>query len=145
MKFNQVLEIIDEERDLKDNKKGILVLDIDDTLIRANPNVIKCYKSVDGVEQPLTTAQFATDKDKEAMGKNVVYYNKTEDAPKKGIAFSIREFRDPQKVYESITKGTPLMKNMKLLDSHINAGWDMCFLTARGLQKVVTQALQDAL
>lgn len=144
MKLEDAYRFINEERDLGE-KTGILVLDIDDTLIKANPNVIKCYKSVNGKEQALSTAQFATDPDKAKMGKNVRMYNKTEDAPKEGIAFSIREFRDPQKVYDSIVKGTPIIKNLKLMDDHLRHGWDVAFLTARGLQETVTKALDDFL
>lgn len=144
MKFEDALRFINEERDLGE-KTGILVLDIDDTLVKANTNVIKCYKSVDGKETAISTAQFAIDPDKAKMGKNVVMYKNTEDAPKKGIAFSIREFRDPQKVYDSIVKGTPIIKNLKLMDDHLRHGWDVAFLTARGLQGTVTKALDDFL
>lgn len=146
MKFDEALQIVmQEERDFKDGETGLLVLDIDDTLVKANPNVIKVYKSVDGVEKALSTAEFAKDPDKAKMGKNVRMYNETKDAPKKGIAFSIREFRDPQKVYDSITKGTPILKNLKLMDDHIRHGWDVSFLTARGLQETVTKALDNFL
>jgi hypothetical protein len=146
MKFSEALELVmKEERDFKDGETGLLVLDIDDTLLKANPNVIKVYKSINGVEKAISTAEFAKDPDKAKMGKNVKMYKNTEDAPKHGIAFSIREFRDPQKVYDSITKGTPIIKNLKLMDDHIRHGWDVSFLTARGLQKVVTKALDDFL
>lgn len=144
MKLERAFEIISEmEKNLKDKQTGILVLDIDDTLLKANPNVIKIYKSVDGKEQPLSTEQFATDLDKKAMGKNVRMYDKV--PPATGIAFSIREFRNPTKVYESITKGTPIVRNLRLMDDYLNRGWDICFLTARGLQSTVEQALDKFL
>ena len=79
---------LNEERPLKDGKTAILVMDIDDTLVKANPTVIKCYKSINGKETPITTAQFAQDPDKAKMGKNVVMYDVPENAPKQGIAFS---------------------------------------------------------
>ncbi len=145
MTFEKAYEIISEERDLPNGKTGILVLDIDDTLVKANPSVIKCYKSIDGVEHAISTAQFATDPDKAKMGKNVRMYMNTSDAPKEGIAFSIREFRNPQKVYDSIVKGTPIIKNLKLMDDHLRHGWDVAFLTARGLQATVSKALEDFL
>lgn len=134
-----------EERDLKDGQKAILVMDIDDTLVKANPSVIKCYKSINGKEEAITTEQYAKDPDKAKMGKKIIIYNKTEDAPKTGIAFSIREFRDPKKVYDSITKGTPIVQNLKIMDDKLKHGWDIAFLTARGLQGVVTQALSTFL
>lgn len=144
MRLEEAQRLIHEERDLG-NKTGLLVLDIDDTLVKANPNVIKCYKVVNGKEIPLSTAEYATDPDKKAMGKNIKMYKTLADAPKTGIAFSIREFRDPQKVYDSIVKGTPIVKNLKLMDDHLRHGWDVAFLTARGLQGVVTKALDDFL
>lgn len=120
--------------------RGIVVLDIDDTLVKANPSVIKCYKSVNGKEQAITTAQFASDQDKAKMGKNVIMYDK--EPPAEGVAFSIRDFRDPTKVYNSIVMGTPIVKNLQKMDEYLNKGWDICFLTARGLEGTVTKALQ---
>lgn len=144
MKLEEAFEIISEmEKDLKNKQTGILVLDIDDTLLKANPDVIKIYKSVDGKEQAISTEQFATDKDKKAMGKNVKMYGTV--PPATGIAFSIREFRDPEKVYQSITKGTPNVKNLRLMDDYLNRGWDIAFLTARGLQPIVEKALDNFL
>lgn len=153
MKLDRAYEIITEmtnDKVLETNKygikeKGLVVFDIDDTLVKANPNVIKIYKSVNGVEKAISTAQFATDPDKAAMGKNVRMYNKTEEAPKVGIAFSIREFRDPQKVYDSITKGTPILANLRFMDEYVQNGWEVSFLTARGLQNTVTKALKSYL
>ena len=142
MKLNEAINLV-EERDLPEGKKGILVMDIDDTIVKANPDIIKCYKSIDGKEQAITTAQFATDPDKKAMGKNVKMYDKV--PPKEGIAFSIRDFRDPKKVYDSIMKGTPIVNNLQLMDDKLKHGWDIAFLTARGLQSTVTQALEDFL
>lgn len=154
MRFDNALNLINELQNdgmtLDTNKKGfkekgLVVFDIDDTLVRANSNVIKIYKSINGRETAISTAQFATDNDKAAMGKNVVMYDKTEDAPKKGIAFSIRDFRNPKKVYDSITKGTPILANLRLMDDYIQNGWEVSFLTARGLQNTVTKALKSYL
>lgn len=130
MKFNEISNLIDEEIRNLNGKKGIIVMDIDDTLVRANPNVIKIYKSYNGgPEEALTTAQFATDPDK----------------GKPGYKFDIREFRDPAKVYDSIVKGTPKLKNLKMMDAHLRAGYDLSFLTARGLEKIVAKALSNFL
>lgn len=129
MNLKTACNIVEEIKSVKDGK-GIIVLDIDDTLLSANPNVIKIYKSFNGgPETPLTTSQFATDPDKGKPGYN----------------FDIREFRDPEKVYNSIVEGTPKIKNLKMMDAHLRAGYDMCFLTARGLQDTVTKALQNFL
>ena len=153
MKFEEALKIINElkaDNTLEINKrgiseKGLVVFDTDDTLVKANPNVIKVYKSINGKEIALSTAQFATDKDKAAMGKNVKMYNTTADAPATGIAFSIREFRDPKKVYDSIVKGTPILANLRLMDNYVQKGWHVSFLTARGLEGTVAKALSNFL
>ena len=115
-----------------DGKKGILVLDIDDTLLKADPTVIGVIKTKDGKTTRLTTEQFAKDPE-----------SKKPYPP--GVSFSIEEFRDPKKVYASIVQGTPMLKNLKIMDAHIKAQYDVAFLTARGLQDVVTKALQDFL
>lgn len=108
------------------DKKSIIIFDIDDTLLSANPSVIKIYKSFNGgPETPLSTDEFAKDPDK----------------GKEGYKFDIREFRDPKKVYDSIIKGTPIIRNLRIMDSYINAGYKMAFLTARGLEEVVAEAL----
>ena len=129
MLFEEISRILNEE--IKPPKtNGIIVLDIDDTLVTASPDVIKIYKSFNGgPETALTTSEFAEDPDK----------------GKPGYKFDIREFRDPKKVYDSILKGTPKIKNLKMMDAHIRAGYDMAFLTARGLEKVVASALSDFL
>jgi len=140
----------DKVKDLSNQKskrgirfRGLVVLDIDDTLLKASSAVIKCYKSIDGKEIPLTTAQFATDPDKKKMGSNVIMYDVT--PPKKGIAFSVREFNDPEKVYKSIVTGTPIVKNLQKMDEYIRKGWDVSFLTARGLEGTVNKSLKDFL
>lgn len=129
MKFNEITKILDEE--IKPPKtNGIIVLDIDDTLITADPKVIKIYKSFKGgPETALNTAEFAKDPDKE----------------KPGYKYDYRDFKNPEKVYESIVHGTPMLRNLKMMDAHIRAGYEVAFLTARGLQKVVASALSDFL
>lgn len=108
--------------------RGIIVFDIDDTLLRANPNAIAVYKRVPGKhEQRLTTSQFAKDEDAKD--------------PSKRDWFDYREFRDPAKVYDSIASGTPIIKNLRIMDSYLKAGYDFCFLTARSCEEVVKSAL----
>ena len=50
-----------------------------------------------------------------------------------------------KKVYNSITQGTPIIRNLRILDDKIKAGWDIAFLTARGLQGTVAKALRSYL
>ena len=94
-------------------KTGIIVFDIDDTLLKANPEVIKVYKKQNGKEIELSTEEFA--KDPDAGIKEKVHL------------FDFRDFHNPTKVYNSIITGTPLIKNLKIMDSYIEAGYDFCF------------------
>jgi hypothetical protein len=119
-------------KQLPKNVKGIIVFDIDDTLLKVNPDVIKIYKKDEnGNEFSLTTEEFAKDPDA--------------SDPNKIDLFDLRDFRDPVKVYNSIISGTPLIKNLKIMDSYIEAGYDFCFLTARGCEETVKKALNDFL
>lgn len=114
------------------NAKGIIVFDIDDTLLKADSSVIKIYKHLpDGTEVALSTEEFAKDED-------------IKD-PSKKYWFDYRDFRDPIKVRNSILKGTPIIRNLKIMDAYINAGYDFCFLTARSCEKVVADALDEFL
>ena len=108
---------------------GIFVFDIDDTMLRADGSMIKIWKRKDGKETPLSTDEFAKDPDK---GKS-------------GVTYDYREFRDPDKVYNSIMKGTPILKNLKMMDAHVRAKWPIAILTARGLVSKVAEALKDFL
>ena len=129
MKFNEAVGINEEIKSLN-GKKGIIVFDIDDTLLTADSSTIKIYKTVHGgPEVGLNTSQFASDPDK----------------GKPGVKYDYREFRDPEKVYSSIVNGTPILNNLKIMDAHIRANYDFCFLTARGLQDVVDKALRKFL
>lgn len=116
---------------LPDRVSGIIVFDIDDTLLKANPEVIKVYKKdpKTNKEITLTTEEFAKDPDAED--------------PSKLKWFDFRDFMNPSKVYHSIISGTPLIKNLKIMDDYVAAGYDFCFLTARGAEESVKQAIKD--
>jgi len=79
----------------------------------------------------LTTDEFAKDPDAED--------------PSKKDWFDYRDFKDPVKVYNSIITGTPLIKNLKIMDDYIKAGYDFCFLTARGCEEIIKKAIGDFL
>ena len=116
-----------ESNPIPAGKKCIVIFDIDDTLLTARGiNVIKIMP--DKSEIPLTPAQFA----KEDV--------KTEAA--NGVQYSYREFRDPEKVASSIISATPILMNLKLMDSHLKDGWELGFLTARGLEDTVHDSIK---
>ena len=124
--------IIESIKKLPKSVSGIIVFDIDDTLLKVNPDIIKIYKTVPGeTEISLTTEQFAKDPDAAD--------------PNKKSWFDLRDFRDPIKVYNSIITGTPLIRNLKIMDSYIEAGYDFCFLTARSCEETIKVALDNFL
>lgn len=131
MKSLQVY-ILERVKDLPESVQGLIVFDIDDTLLKVDPSLMSVYKKEPGkTEVKLTTEQFAKDPDAED--------------PSKRDWFDYRDFRDPVKVYNSIISGTPLIKNLKIMDDYIKAGYDFCFLTARGCEETIKKAIGDFL
>lgn len=115
---------------LHSGKTGIVVFDIDDTLLKSNPDTIKVYKTVPGEKEiALSTDDYAKDPDA--------------TDPNKRKWYSYRDFRNPEKVYKSIIEGTPLIKNLKIMDAYLSAGYDFSFLTARSCEDVIKTALAD--
>lgn len=126
------LYITESIRRLSPNTKGLIVFDIDDTLLRVGDDMY-VYKKIPGTlrEIKLTTAEFAEDPDAAD--------------PEKDSWFDFRDMRDEQKIYNSILHATPLTRNLKIMHSYIRAGYDFCFLTARACEDVIKQALDDFL
>lgn len=119
-------------QDLPYGKTGIVVFDIDDTLIQADEDVMSIGKFVDGDRKHkiiLSTEEFAKDP----------------DAKEHKEWFDFSDFQNPQKVVQSIINGTPLLKNLKILDAYLNAGYEFCFLTARGCEDAVKYAIQTVI
>ena len=124
--------IFEKIKVLPDSVKGLIVFDIDDTILKVDPSLMGIYKNEPGKQEiRLTTDEFAKDPDAED--------------PNKRDWFDYRDFKDPMKVYNSIITGTPLIKNLKIMDNYIQAGYDFCFLTARSCEDVVKKALSDFL
>ena len=122
-------KITEAIKHLKFGVSGIIVFDIDDTLIRANSNNIKIIKYINGDRNNikyLSTAEFAKD----------------EDVKQHRDWFDFREFNTPNKVIDSIISGQPIIRNLRILDAYINAGYEFCFLTARGCEDAVTYAIE---
>lgn len=130
---DKTVNLFEKIKDLPNHVKGIIVFDIDDTLLRVDPNEIHVWKKDPdtGRETSLTTEQFAKDPDA--------------SNPNKKHLFSYREFHDPIKVYNSIISGTPLIKNLRIMDDYIEAGYEFCFLTARGCEDTIKKALDEFL
>ncbi len=131
--MKSLLQFINESiNKLPYGKTGIVVFDIDDTLIQADEDVMSIGKFVDGDRKhkiSLSTEEFAKDPD--------VKDHKD--------WFDFSDFQNPQKVVQSIINGTPLLKNLRILDAYLNAGYEFCFLTARGCEDAVKYAIQTVI
>ena len=117
---------------LPNGKTGIVVFDIDDTLIHADKDVVSISKFINGDRKnkiSISTEEFAKDP----------------DAKDHKNWFDFSDFQNPQKVVQSIIRGTPILKNLKILDAYLNAGYEFCFLTARGCEDAVKHAIQNVI
>ena len=115
---------------LDNNTTGIIVFDIDDTLLHVNPNILSIYKKEPGKQEiKLSTDEFANDPDANDINKR--------------SWFDYRDFEDPVKVYNSIVTATPIIRNLRIMDEYIKAGYDFSFLTARSCEHVVKAAIMD--
>ena len=133
LKFNEFIHRNDVKESIKplpDSVSGLIVFDIDDTLLRVDTDTIRIYKTVPGGEEvALTTDELAKDPDIQDHKE----------------WFDFRDFRNEEKVYNSIIEGTPLIKNLRIMDSYIQAGYHFCFLTARGCEETIKNAIRDFL
>lgn len=131
--MKSLLQFINESiNKLPYGKTGIVVFDIDDTLIQADEDVMSIGKFVGGDRKhkiSLSTEEFAKDP----------------DVKEHKDWFDFSDFQNPQKVVQSIIKGTPLLKNLRILDAYLNAGYEFCFLTARGCEDAVKYAIQTVI
>ena len=116
---------------LKKNESGIIVFDIDDTLLKSNSETIKVYKT-----NPITKERIALTTDE---------FAKDPDAAEHEDWFDYSDFKDESKVYKSIIEGTPIVKNLRILDAYIAAGYHFCFLTARSCEDTIKHAMREFL
>ena len=124
--------IFERIKTLPNSIKGLIVFDIDDTILKVDSSLMGVYKNEPGKpEVRLTTDEFAKDPDA--------------GDPSKKSWFDYRDFQNPIKVYNSIISGTPLIKNLKIMDDYIKAGYDFCFLTARACEETIKKAIKEFL
>lgn len=143
MTLEEAYEIIGEETKLKEGKKGLIVFDIDDTLLQADSSVmgiiIKHFTETGKWETVARedSAQFANSKYKDVGGK-----------PKPGYKFDYSDFRNDEKIKQSFFKtekdgkvisngAAPIVAQLRMMDSNLRAGYDVAFLTARGAENAV--------
>lgn len=128
MKKSLAQYLTEKIKQLPRGVKGLIVFDIDDTILKVNKDSVRIYKKVPGQQEiSMTTDEFAKDPDAANL-ENRSWYD-------------YRDFKDPTKVYNSIITGTPLLRNIRILDDYLDAGYDFCFLSARSCEAVVKEAL----
>lgn len=112
--------------------KKVLLLDIDDTLVKTNSEMIGVWKKYpDGSEKRLSTSEFALDPDSVDGGKSA------------NVIYDYREFGDKEKVTQSIINGIPLVRNLRILDDCVSQGYEIAFLTARANEEMVYEVLSN--
>lgn len=108
--------------------KGIVVLDIDGTILQAHDsNILIGKKYPDGHTEYISSCDWEQDPDL--------------DNP--DIVWDYSQCEDIDAIKQSILNANPIIGNLKIMDEKILEGWDVCFLTARS-QKT-EQVLYDAL
>lgn len=122
MKLKKVMEAIKPPKG-----NGIIIFDIDDTLTKARG--IRIYLTKDGKDVDSFTPEQFEKQDIDGLKEQ-------------GYDFDFREFREPNKLFNSIVNGLPIISNLKMLDAHLRAGWDVGFLTARGGENANKSAIQ---
>lgn len=123
---NALMTYLYEEVSPPKNGKGILFLDIDDTLLTAQNIFIYRKLPTDKTEVALTPEQYS----KEKTTKETKQY------------YDYREFRDETKVGNSIITGLPIIPNLVMMDKHINKGWKIGILTARGMEDAIFKSIK---
>lgn len=104
-------------------KNKLLLLDIDDTIVKAKN--IYIYKNINGQEIKLTPEQFSHEKvtlETERM-------------------YDFRDFRNAEKIASSISTGEPIIKVLKYMDNMISKGYKVGILTARGMEDVIKSTI----
>lgn len=121
MKLKKILEAVKAPEG-----KGIIVFDIDDTVVKARG--LRIYRKKGEKKVALTPEDFAKENPKEMTGK--------------GWEYDFSDFQNYGKLFNSIITGTPIISNLRMLDAHLNAGWDLAFLTARGFEQANKNAIK---
>jgi len=106
--------------------ENLLLLDLDDTLVKAKNIFIYRKLPTDKNEVKLTPEQYANEK---VSAENKQHYD-------------YRDFRNPDTVAKSITTGLPIISNLKIMDDYIKNNWKIGILTARGMEEVIFKTLK---
>lgn len=110
---------------------SLLLIDIDDTLLKAKGIFIRRKLPSDSKVVKLTPEQYAKDPNTKKP-ENRQYYDYS-------------DFRDKSLVQKSIEQGKPLLGNLRLIDKYIANGWDIGILTARGMEDAIYESIKKFL
>jgi len=125
-----VIELLNEITILEERvENSLLLLDIDDTLLKAQNIYIYRKLPSDKKEVALTPDQYAKET---VTAENAKYYN-------------YRDFRNADTVAKSIKTGIPIIPNLKEMDDYIRRGWRIGILTARGMEDVIFSSMKEFL
>lgn len=123
----KAINILFENLILEQGHNSLLLLDIDDTLVTAQ-NIYIYKVAPNGKEEALTPQEFAEEN--------------TREEKEKGFSYDFREFRDADKVAQSIKTGLPIVSNLSKMDNYIKNGWTIGVLTARGMEEVIANTMR---
>lgn len=112
-------EILNESK-----RNKLLLLDIDDTIVKAKN--IYIYKKTKNGEIKLTPEEYA---------------NESVSSDNRHL-YDFRDFRNKEKVSNSIKTGDPIISVLKYMDRMISKGYDVGILTARGMENTIRSTLQ---
>lgn len=128
--MKSLLQYINEMSQTIKPGSGIIVCDIDDTLLATDNSDMAVYKYEPGKEeQKLSTSEYAKDPDKETHPD----------------WFSFRDMRNAEKITKSLKNGEIIKGNIKILNQYIQLGYKFSFLTARAKEGTVMKAICDLL
>lgn len=109
---------------LNESKRNkLLLLDVDDTIVKAKN--IYIYKKTKNGEVKLTPDEYAE-----------------ENVEDQGL-YDFREFRNAEKLSQSIKTGDPIIPVLNFMDRMIGKGYDVGILTARAQEDVIRNTLQS--
>lgn len=105
--------------------RKIFFLDIDDTLLTAN-NIFVYFKK--------------------NLSKNKILKLTPNEYKKYALKypkehFNFRDFDNPNIIHDSIMEAEPILHNLEIVKNHINEGWDLGILTARGEEKTIKRII----
>jgi hypothetical protein len=110
-----------------DTEHKILFLDIDDTLLTSD-NIFVYFRKYLNSTNEIKLSPYD-------------YKSYASKYPKRH--FDFRDFDDPCLIRNSILNATPLTHNFDIIRHHINNGWDLGILTARGEEKEIQKIIGD--